>query len=118
VNGTEVKMHVPCLLSLPLLFVKLLCNQKKALMPHEVWQVIKTFLESQGLPQECVDACTFVMDWCVVAAQATGTDKDSFLAFGLGAVTEQDKDVSLAAWLEAQLDTTLGCRPDQGGTRG
>ena len=35
-NGTKVKMHVPCLLCLPLLFVKLLCNQKKALMPHEV----------------------------------------------------------------------------------
>ena len=81
-------MHVPRLLSLPPLFVKLLREQKKALMPHEVWQIIKPFSESQGLPQECVDACKFIMDWCVVATQATGADKASFLAFGLNAVTE------------------------------
>ncbi len=36
-NGTEVELHVPCLLCLPPLFVKLLHNQKKARMPHEVW---------------------------------------------------------------------------------
>ena len=108
-------MHVPCLLSLPPLFVKLLCNKKKALMPHEVWQVIKTILESQGLTQECVNACTFIMDWCVVAPQATGADKDSFLAFGLNKVMEQDNNVSLATWLDPQLNVTLGCWPDQGG---
>ena len=117
-NGTKVEMHVLSLLSLPSLFVKLLCNKQKALMPHEVWKVIKTFLESQGLPQECVDACTLFMDWCVVATQATGADKDLFLAFGLDMVTEQDNDMSLAARLEAQLDTTLGHRPDQGGNQG
>ena len=111
-------MHVPRLLSLPPLFVKLLCNKKKALMPHEVWQVIKTILESQGLTQECVNACTFIMDWCVVAPQATGADKDSFLAFGLNKVMEQDNNVSLAACLEAQMDTTLDCRPDQRGIPG
>ncbi len=53
-GGTKVKMHVPRLLSLPSFFIKLLRDQKKALMPHEVWQVIKTFSESQGLHQECV----------------------------------------------------------------
>jgi len=111
-------MHVPCLLCLPPLFVKLLRDQRKALMPHEVWQVIKTFSVSQGLTQDCVDACKFVMDWCVVAAQATAPEKDSFLAFGLDSVTEQDSDVSLVAWLEARLDTTLGRWPDQGGHQG
>ena len=36
-NGTEVEMHVPRLLCLPPVFVKLLRAQKKALMPaHEV----------------------------------------------------------------------------------
>ena len=94
-------MHVRRLLSLRPLFVKLLCNQKKALMPHEVWQVIKTFLESQGLTQECINACKFVMDWCVVVTQATRVDNDSFLTFGLDTVTDQDSNVSLAAWLEA-----------------
>jgi len=87
-------------------------------MPHEVWQVIKNFSVSQGLTQDCVDACKFVMDWCVVAAQATAPEKDSFLAFGLDSVTEQDSDVSLAVWLEARLDTTLGRWPDQGGHQG
>ena len=105
-NGTEVEMHVPRLLCLPPVFVKLLRDQKKALMPHEVWQVVKTFSKSQGLPQECVDACTFIMDWCVVASQATALEKDSFLAFGLDSVTEQDSDVSLAVWLKSRLDTT------------
>jgi hypothetical protein len=100
-NGTEVEMHVPRLLCLPPVFVKLLRDQKKALMPHEVWQVVKNFSESQGLAQDFVEACKFVMDWCVVAAQATAPDKDSFLAFGLDSVTEQDSDVSLAVWLES-----------------
>jgi hypothetical protein len=100
-NGTEVEMHVPRLVCLPPVFVKLLRDQKKALMPHEVWQVIKTFSESQGLTQECVDACTFIMDWCVVASQATAPEKDSFLAFGLDSVTEQDSNVSLAVWQES-----------------
>ena len=117
-NGTEVEMHVPRLLCLPPVFVKLLCDQQKALMPHEVWQVVKTFSESQGLTQECVDACTFIMDWCVVASQATAPEKDSFLAFGLDSVTKQDSDVSLAVWLESRLDTTLGRRPTQGGHQG
>jgi len=44
--------------------------------------------------------------------------QDSFLAFGLDLVTKQDSDVSLAAWLEARLDTTLGHQPDQGGHQG
>jgi hypothetical protein len=35
-NGTEVEMHVPRLLCLPPVFVKLLRDQKKALMPHEL----------------------------------------------------------------------------------
>ena len=61
-NGTEVEMHVPRLLYLPPLFVKLLRDQRKALMPHEVWQVVKNFSDSQGLTQDCVDACKFVMD--------------------------------------------------------
>ena len=97
---------------------KLLRAQKKALMPHEVWQIIKNFSDSQGLAQDCVDACKFVMDWCVVAAQATAPEKDSFLAFGLDSVTEQDNDVSLAGWLESCLDTTVGRQPAHGGHQG
>jgi len=71
------------------------------------------------LTQDCVDACKFFMDWCVVAAQeATAPEKDSFLAFGLDSVTKQDSNVSLVAWLEARLYTTLGRRPGQGGHHG
>ena len=82
-NGTKVKMHVPCLLCLPLLFVKLLCNQKKALMPHEVWQVVKNFSELQGLAQDCVDACKFIMDWCVLAPKLRPRTKTRSLRLGL-----------------------------------
>jgi hypothetical protein len=48
-----------------------------------------------------------------MAGQATGQGKDSHLAFGLEAVTEQDHDTSLATWLDKQLDSTLGQRPEQ-----
>jgi hypothetical protein len=84
-NGTEVEMYVPRLLCLPRCFSSSFTT-KKALMPHEVWQVIKNFSKSQGLTQDCVNACKFVMDWCLVAAQAMASDKDSFLAFGIDAV--------------------------------
>ncbi len=117
-DSTKVSKTVPCLLILPPLFVKLIRNTKKALMPHKVWTLIKAYMDTPGLPQECRDACTLMMDWCLVAAQASGPDKDSYLAFGLDAVTEHDHDTSLAAWLDMRLDSSLGQRPEQGGAGG
>ena len=52
-----------------------------------------------GLPQECLDSCTLVLDWCLVAAQASRQDKDLYLTFGLDPVMEKDHDKSLALWL-------------------
>ncbi len=82
-------------------------------MPHIVWVLVKAYINTQNLSAECKEAYTFVQDWCVMAGQATGQDKDSHLAFGLEAVTEQDHDTSLATWLDKQLDGTLGQRPEQ-----
>ncbi len=117
-DGTEVEKTVPRLLIPPPLFIKLIRDTRKALMPHEVWILIKSYMDTPGLPPDCRDACTLVMDWCIVAAQASGPDKDSYLAFGFDAVTEHDHDVSLALWLDTRLDTTLGRRPEQGGPAG
>ncbi len=75
-DSTKVSKTMPHLLILPPLFVKLVRNTKKALMPHEVWTLIKAYMDMPGLPQECRDACTLVMDWCLVAAQASRPDKD------------------------------------------
>ncbi len=117
-DGTKVEINIPRLLILPPVFVKLIRDTGKALMPHEVWSLVKAYRDTPGLPQECKDACTFVRDWCLVAAQATGPDKDSYLAFGLNAVTEQDHGVSLASWLDTRIDTMLGRRPKQKGPTG
>jgi hypothetical protein len=117
-DSTEVSKTMPCLLILPPLFIKLIRNTKKALMPHEVWTLIKAYMDTPGLPQECRDACTLVMDWCLVAAQASRPDKDSYLAFSLDAVTEHNHDMSLAVWLNTQLDSTLERQPEQGGAGG
>jgi hypothetical protein len=65
------------------LFIKLIRDTRKALKPHEVWILIKLYMDMPGLPPDCRDACTLIMDWCIVAAQASGPDKDSYLAFGL-----------------------------------
>jgi hypothetical protein len=100
------------------LFVKLIRDTGKALMPHELWSLVRAYAVTQDLLEECKEAWTFVRDWCLVAAQAPGQDKDSYLAFGLDAVTEQDHDTSLATWLDTRLDTTLGRRPELTGTQG
>jgi hypothetical protein len=102
-DGTKVEKTMPQLLILPPSFVKLIRDTRKALMPHEVWIQIKSYMDTPGLPPDCRDACTLVMDWCIVAAQASGPNKDSYLAFGLDVVMEHDHDVSLALWLDARL---------------
>jgi hypothetical protein len=117
IDGSKVEKAMPCFLILPPLFVKLIQDKKKALMPHKVWTLIKTYLALPGLPPECLDACTLALDWCLVATQASGLDKDLHLAFGLDAVTEQDHNESLALWLDTWLNTTLGRRPKQEGQR-
>ncbi len=63
-------------------------------------------------------SCTLVRGWCLVAAQASGLDKDSYLMFGLNAVTEHNHDTSLASWLNTRLDSIPGRRPEQGGAGG
>ncbi len=87
-DGTEVDLHVPRLLILPPLFVKLIRDAGKSLMPHKVWALIKAYIDTQNLQDDCKEACSFMQDWCLVVRQAPGQDKDSHLAFGLDAVTE------------------------------
>jgi hypothetical protein len=52
VDGSKVEKAVPCLLAIPPVFFKLIREQNKSLMPHEVWATVKAYLESHGLPQE------------------------------------------------------------------
>ncbi len=117
-DGTEVDIVVPCLLILPPLFVKLIKDAGKSLMPHEVWALIQEYIDPHTLPDNCKEACSFVRAWCLVAGQAQTQDRDSHLAFGLDVVTKQDHDGSLATWLDTRLDTTLGQCPHQPGYHG
>ncbi len=57
------------------------------------------------------------MDWCLVAAQGSGADKDSHVAFGLNAVTDQEHDTSLARWLDQRINTMLGQWPELAGSQ-
>jgi hypothetical protein len=110
-DGSKVEKAVPHLLVIPSLFLKLIREQNKSLMPHEVWTIVKAYLGSHGLPQEVAAACKFEMVRCLVAAQASGANKDSHVAFGLDAVTDQEQDTSLARWLDQRINTTLGQWP-------
>jgi hypothetical protein len=49
-DGIKVEKAVPCLLAIPSVFLKLSREQNKYLMPHEIWAIIKVYLESHGLP--------------------------------------------------------------------
>jgi hypothetical protein len=74
-------------------------DQNKSLMPHEVWALVKAYSGSPDLPQEVAAACEFAIEWCLVATQASGADKDFHVAFGLDVVTYQEHNTSLARWL-------------------
>jgi hypothetical protein len=95
-DGSRVEKAVPRLLAIPPLFVKKIRDQNKSLMPHKVWALVKGDLGSPGLPQEVAAACKFAMDWCLVAAQAIGADKDSHVALCLDTVMDQKHGNSLA----------------------
>jgi hypothetical protein len=97
----------PRLLAIPPLFIKMIRDQNKSLMPHKVWAFVKAYSGSPGLPQEVATACKFAFDWCLVAAQASGADKDSHVAFGLNAVMDQEHVTSLARWLDQWINTML-----------
>jgi hypothetical protein len=101
-DDTEVDIIVPRLLIPPPLFVKLIRDAGKSLMPHEVWALIQEYIDTHTLTDNCKEACSFVQAWCLVAGQAQALDRDSHLAFGLDAVTEQDHDGSLATWLDTR----------------
>jgi len=107
-GGTEAELHVPCMLLLPPHLVKVLRATRKALMPHEVAAIFVREQESIEGPHTTKDSYNLALDWCLMASQAEGPNKDSLVAFGLDAVTEHDHDPALARWLETRLDVTLG----------
>jgi hypothetical protein len=45
-NGSEVEKAVPRLLAIPPVFLKLIREQNKSLIPHEVWAIIKAYWEA------------------------------------------------------------------------
>jgi hypothetical protein len=90
-------------------------DQNKPLMPHKVWALTKAYSSSLDLPQKVAAACKFAMDWCLVATQASGANKDFRVAFSLNVVTDQEHKNSLARWLDQQFDTRLGQWPELAG---
>ena len=94
-TGTEAELHVPRMLLLPTYFVQILRAPRKALQPQEVAAIFRKVQESCNSQEEKA-AYQLAMDWCLVASQADQANKDSHVAFGLDAVTEQDQDPTLA----------------------
>jgi hypothetical protein len=64
-DSSKVEKAVSRLLAVPPIFLKLIREQNKSLMPHEVWSIVKAYLGSHGLPREVAAACKFAMDWCL-----------------------------------------------------
>jgi len=114
-GGTESELHVPHMLLLPPHLVKVLRATRKALMPHKVAAIFVRKPESVEGTHATKDAYNLALDWCLMASQAEGPNKDSLVAFGLDAVTKHDHDPALARWLETRLDVTLGQRQAQTG---
>jgi hypothetical protein len=55
VDGSEVKKYVPPLLAIPPLFLKMIQENNKALMPHKVWTLVANFAATPGLQQDIVN---------------------------------------------------------------
>ncbi len=93
-------------------------NEGRPLMPHEILQLVLTYLESnQEVQNQQTDtALELVVKWCVVAAQQD-SQGESLVAFSVEAITEGD-DADFEQWVEQRLDGTLGKRPTPDGTRG
>ena len=106
-TGTEAELHVPRMLLLPAYFVQILRAPRKALQPQEVAEIFRREQNTET-SEEGKAAYQLAIDWCLMASQAEQANKDSHVAFGLDAVTEQDQDPTLARWLETRLDMTLG----------
>ena len=109
--------HVPRLLHIPVLLHELIRKEGRSLMPHEVLQLVLTYLEEnhQG-GQTNQNSWELIIKWCVVAAQPDAQG-DSLVAFAVEAITEGDDD-DFGRWVEQRLDSTLGKKPAQGETRG
>jgi hypothetical protein len=110
--------HVPCFLHIPVLLFDKIRNEGRPLMPHEILQLVLTYLESnqEGQNQQTNTAWELIVKWCVVAAQQD-SQEDSLVAFSVEAITEGD-DADFGQWVEQCLDGTLGKRPTPDGTRG
>jgi hypothetical protein len=106
------------LLHIPVLLFELIRNEGRPLMPHEILQLVLTYLESsqEGQTQQTNTAWELVVKWCVVAAQQD-SQGDSLVSFSVEAITEGD-DADFGQWVKQRLDGTLGKRPTPDGTRG
>ena len=114
-DSTKRELQAPRLISIPLWLLEQIKHEGRALMPYEVLRFIMTHLEEVNT-QEYADSWATVAAWCVLASQGNTTG-DSLMSFSIEAITEVEDDY-LGQWLERRLDTTMGPRPQGGGTTG
>ena len=65
------KDHVPCLFHILVMLFKLIHNEGRPLMPHEILKLVLAHLESSQRPWtlQTSTAWELIVKWCVVAAQ-------------------------------------------------
>jgi hypothetical protein len=112
------KGHVPRLLHIPVTLFKLIRNEGRPLMPHEILRLILDLIESSpgDQTQQARSPWELIVRWCVMAAQHDAQG-DSLVAFSEEAITEGD-DAYFGQWVEQRLDGTLGKWPTHDGPQG
>ena len=108
--GGKTAKHVPHILAIPLIAVKLFDLHKKGKMPHECLDILISHLEANN---ESGDEWRLIRDWLITAAycEAKKRKKSSVVSIDIEGVTCDDDEVR--EWIKNRLDETIGPRRKQ-----
>jgi len=109
-EDAQAELHAPRLIAIPLWLLDHIRQEgrARALMPYEILCIVVTHLEADNTAAYA-DAWATISHWCILASQDT-TVGESLVSFAIEAITEVE-DKYLGKWLEQQLNTTMGPRP-------
>ena len=108
--GGRTAKHVPNMLAIPLIAVKLFKLQKMGKMPHECLDILISHLEVNNENEE---EWSLIRDWLITAAHcdAKKRKKSSVVGIDIDGVTCDADEVR--EWSKTRLDETIGPRRKQ-----
>ncbi len=104
-KDAHAELHAPRLLAIPLWLLDHIRQEGRALMPHEILQIVVTHLKADNTGAYA-EVWTIIAAWCILESQGTTTG-ESLVSFTIEAITEVE-DEYLGKWLEQRLDRTMG----------